>query len=134
MLYPDFVSTLADGERVREHSLAEHQRVKEDLYALDKMSISDPNFDVQLKRVMAQLSDHMKEEEQDILPKYCSQKSRADLDSMGSKFEKAKHMVPSHPHPRAPNKPPMDIVAGILAMPLDKIYDAFRSFPKQREV
>ena len=36
-------------------------------------------------------------------------------------------------HPNAPNKPPFESLAGLMAAPLDKLKDAFASFPSDEE-
>ena len=37
-------------------------------------------------------------------------------------------------HPSAPNKPPFETLAGFLAAPIDKLLDAFTSFPNSDEM
>jgi hypothetical protein len=41
--------------------------------------------------------------------------------------------VPSRSHPRAPNRPPFETLAGLLATPIDRLGDLFRKFPKEKE-
>lgn len=36
-------------------------------------------------------------------------------------------------HPSAPNKPPFETLAGLLAAPIDKLRDAFSNFPSEGE-
>jgi hypothetical protein len=35
-------------------------------------------------------------------------------------------------HPNAPNKPPFETVAGLMAAPLDKLRDLFEKFPQNK--
>jgi hypothetical protein len=49
---------------------------------------------------------------------------------MSSSFKRTKMFVPTRSHPMAPDKPPFETVAGLMAAPLDKIGDMFRKFPK----
>ena len=37
-------------------------------------------------------------------------------------------------HPDAPNKPPFETFVGFLAAPIDRLIDAFASFPKEEEM
>ena len=37
--------------------------------------------------------------------------------------------IPTRSHPSAPDKPPFEAVAGLLAAPIDHLRDIFRSFP-----
>jgi hypothetical protein len=46
---------------------------------------------------------------------------------MGQAMEKAKALAPTHPHPKAPNEPPGNIVAGLGAAVIDKVRDAAKA-------
>jgi len=35
-------------------------------------------------------------------------------------------------HPNAPNKPPFETVAGLMAAPIDKLRDLFEKFPQTK--
>lgn len=37
-------------------------------------------------------------------------------------------------HPNAPNKPPFETLVGLMTAPVDKLLDAFESFPKEKEM
>lgn len=37
-------------------------------------------------------------------------------------------------HPGAPDKPPFETVAGLLAAPLDKLRDVFSKFPTEEQL
>jgi hypothetical protein len=50
--------------------------------------------------------------------------------SLGDKFERMKMFVPTRAHPSAPNKPPFETLVGLLTMPVDKLRDLFKDFPK----
>ncbi|KXZ54855.1 hypothetical protein GPECTOR_4g927 [Gonium pectorale] len=51
----------------------------------------------------------------------------ADLLSyLGSKFESAKAHAVTRPHPWAPNKPPLNVVANMATAPLDGLADMWR--------
>ena len=36
-------------------------------------------------------------------------------------------------HPSAPNKPPFETLAGLMAAPMDKLKDIFSKFPSDQE-
>lgn len=44
-------------------------------------------------------------------------------------FYVLKHLF--RPHPSAPNKPPFETLAGLMAAPIDKLKDAFSKFPTE---
>jgi hypothetical protein len=114
-----------------DNSRAEHDEVKNALYELDHMHVAQDDFDQQLDRVMAPLMQHMAEEEQSILPQLAQSCWERELVELGDQFQSVKSKLPTHPHPYAPNRPPMETVVAYLTAPLDKAFDAMvRDFPE----
>lgn len=128
VLYPAIENTLKDeGKKLADMSRAEHAEVKNKLYAVDRMSSGDPNLEPQLTATMEALETHMDEEENDILPKFENATDVDTLQSLGGKFDAAKKVVPTRPHPWAPDKPLMESLIGLAAKPVDKLKDAARA-------
>ena len=88
--------------RVVDHGIHEHQRLKEDLAKLDKLTVEDAEFDATVQRVWADLSHHIKDEESKILPKLDSMCTARELADLGVKFTEMKSISPSRPHPMGP--------------------------------
>lgn len=80
---------------------------------------------------MKDLDEHIEEEEKDDLPYLELALDASDSRSMANSFERTKAFVPTRSHPWAPNRPPFETVAGLLAAPIDRLADLFRSFPGQ---
>lgn len=80
---------------------------------------------------MDDLSQHIKEEENDDLPALDKSLSGDDAASMAKSFGRTKAFVPSRSHPSAPSKPPFETVAGLLAAPIDHLADFLRKFPDE---
>jgi len=57
---------------------------------------------------------------------------RDQLAELGKLMQKAKKMAPTHPHPRAPDEPPGNILAGGLAAILDRGRDAVKGLVASR--
>jgi hypothetical protein len=93
------------------------------------MKPTDPDFESTLKSLMSDLSQHIKEEESTDLPKLEDAISEAESEKLSKSFGRTKMFVPSRSHPSAPDKPPFETVAGLLAAPLDHLSDLFRSWP-----
>jgi hypothetical protein len=55
--------------------------------------------------------------------------SSEDSKRLAESFSRIKVFAPSRCHPMAPNKPPFDAVAGLIAAPLDYLGDLLRRFP-----
>jgi hypothetical protein len=92
---------------------------------------TDPEFEPTLKSLMDDLSKHIKEEEEDDLPKLEKAIDESASESIANSFERTKMFVPTKSHPSAPDKPPFETVAGLMAAPLDRLQDMFRNFPKK---
>jgi len=118
---------LADEDR------ADHQFVKENLYKLEGMEVGTPAYDQLLKEVMDHLHKHNDSEEQKDLPLLFEKLGAAGAKDAAAQFKRTKKFAPTHPHPMAPNKPPFETLAGLMAAPLDKLKDAFLQFPSAEE-
>lgn len=127
-LYPALEKIAISGKVLADHLRAEHQIVKEGLYELDKMSVKDVGYNEKLEKVMQELEHHMREEEEEDLRELASKVSEGDLKKLGRKFDGAKKVVPTRPHPSAPVQPSLEVLAGVLTAPIDKMRDMARSF------
>jgi hemerythrin superfamily protein len=126
-LYPALQK--AAGKRAVDEALSEHQEVKEALAQLDRMRPQDPHYDERVHQVMQNVTHHAKEEERDMLPKLRKALSRKELEHLGEQMKLAKRVAPTRPHPKAPNEPPGNVVAGLVAGPLDRVRDTLTRRP-----
>lgn len=78
---------------------------------------------------MADLSQHIKEEESQDLPALESAIPSGDSAKMAKSFERTKMFVPTRSHPNAPARPPFETVVGLMTAPIDRLADMFRKFP-----
>ena len=124
ILYPGIRSVLPDGDSLADEAIDEHKEVKELLADLDRMDPSDSDFDTKVRRVIEDVRHHAEEEEREMFPKLRAAVSKKRLDEMGKAMERAKSAAPTRPHPRAPARPPGNLVAGPLAAVVDRVRDA----------
>ncbi|ATB31502.1 hemerythrin domain-containing protein [Melittangium boletus] len=108
-------------------ALEEHHVVKWTLKELEGMSAEDERFDAKVTVLIENIRHHVKEEEGDLFPKLEKLMGKAELEALGEALEQAKKTVPTHPHPKSPDSPPGNLVAGVLAKILDAGRDAARS-------
>ena len=104
-------------------------QVKEQLKKFQNLKPSDSQFTPTLKALMNDLSQHIKEEEADDLPKLEEVLSQEESEKYSTSFGRTKMFVPSRSHPSAPDKPPYETVVGLLAAPIDHLSDIFRKWP-----
>ncbi|KAF8154446.1 hypothetical protein B0H34DRAFT_716517 [Crassisporium funariophilum] len=124
----------AEGKKLADEDRADHQYVKNQLYALEKLSAGTPEHAATLKDVMDHLHPHNDSEETHDLPLLEKAIGQASSMEAAGSFRRTKKFVPTRSHPSAPNKPPFETLAGLMAAPMDKLKDVFAKFPKEEEV
>ncbi|KAJ5608497.1 hypothetical protein N7537_005116 [Penicillium hordei] len=129
VVYPAFEKYVSGGVDLANKDRQEHQSVKEQLKKFQNLKPSDSQFTPTLKALMNDLSQHIKEEETDDLPKLEEVVSQEDSEKYATSFGRTKMFVPSRSHPSAPDKPPYETVVGLLAAPIDHLSDIFRKWP-----
>ena len=127
ILYPMMRKVDPQQSGLVDHSLEEHQEVKELLAKIDGKPANDPEVRQLMGKLKSSVEEHVEEEEGKLFPALRNHVKQDELMSLGEKMAKAKATAPTHPHPNAPNTPPGNIVMGPLAALADKVRDALRS-------
>src|SRR3989441_8303254 len=107
-------------------SLEEHHVVKWTLSELEKMDPEDERFDAKFKVLTERVRHHGEEEQDYLFPKARRLLGKDFLEELGEQMEKAKKIAPTRPHPRAPDQPPGNLVAGTVAAVMDRAKDMVR--------
>ena len=108
-------------------SLEEHHVVKWTLSELEKMKPEDERFDAKFTVLMESVRHHVEEEQDELFPKVRRLLGQDLLEELGERREKAKAFAPTRPHPRAPDQPPGNLVAGTMSAVMDRAKDMVRS-------
>ncbi|KAL7271329.1 hypothetical protein RUND412_005922 [Rhizina undulata] len=112
-----------------------YPHLKRILAIFQNLPATSPDFQPFLEYLYTTLKAHMAEKEISDLPTLeavlNSPEVRQQSANMAKSFEKTKMFVLSRSHPGAPDKPPFETVAGLLAAPIDRLADLFRKFPKE---
>jgi hemerythrin superfamily protein len=119
--------TLKEAADTVLESLEEHHVVKWTLSELEKMSPEDERYEAKFTVLMESVRHHVEEEEEELFPKVRRLLDARLLDQLGERMEKAKKLAPTRPHPRAPDQPPGNLVAGTVAAVMDRAKDTVRS-------
>ena len=126
-LYPELRSAAdAQGQQLSDHSLEEHQQVREMLSAVDGKDVRDESVYSTLSRCISAVTSHVAEEEQEIFPLLRQSCSPERLNELGQEMTAALAMAPTHPHPTTPNSKVGATVAGAVTGVMDKARDAIR--------
>jgi hemerythrin superfamily protein len=126
VFYPDVKRRVPGSKRLVDHGLDEHQELKETLARLQRMSPDSPEFDAIMRKVIVDVTDHVKEEERELFPKVRKAMSKQELTDMAALMRTAKRAAPTRPHPLAPSTPPGNVIVGAAAALVDKARDAVR--------
>jgi len=117
---------LKDAAETVLESLEEHHVVKWTLSELEKMSPEDERYDAKFMVLMESVRHHVEEERKELFPKARRLLGADVLDQLGKQIQKAKKFAPTRPHPRAPDQPPGNLVAGTVAAVMDRARDLLR--------
>jgi hemerythrin-like domain-containing protein len=123
VFYPVARATVPGTEEVVLESLEEHHIVKWVLSEVDGMDPADERFEAKMTVLIENVRHHVKEEEQEFFPKVRAELDRRALTEVGKAMEVARDRAPTHPHPRSPDTPPGNLVAGAGASMVDRISD-----------
>lgn len=135
VVYPLFEKKLGEeGKKMADKDRTEHREVKVLLARVGNLSVGAPEHENVLSKVNDVLAEHMKGEEEHDLPLLESKLQTEESYNAEREFQRTKALAPTRPHPTAPDKPPYEILAGFLALPMDKIKDLFSKFPTEEEI
>jgi hemerythrin superfamily protein len=107
-------------------SLEEHHVVKWLLSELDGMSPKEERFDAKVTVLIENVRHHVEEEEQEMFPRVRQMLSRSDLQELGEALANAKKIAPTRPHPKAPDEPPFNAIASVVAGLIDRAHETGR--------
>ena len=130
VFYPAVREAVPDTEDEVLESLEEHHIVKWTLAELDGMDPEHERFVAKMTVLIESVRHHVEEEENELFPEVREALTRKQLAELGDAMAEAKKRAPTRPHPRAPDTPPGNLVAGAGAALLDKARDAVGSARK----
>jgi hemerythrin superfamily protein len=114
-------------------ALEEHHVAKWTLKELENLPPEAERFDAKVKVLMENIRTHVAEEENDLFPLVRKAFTPRELKDMAEALTLARKAAPTRPHPRAPDTPPGNLVAGAMAAVLDLGKDAVRAARRKAE-
>ncbi|GAB3441972.1 hemerythrin domain-containing protein [Actinophytocola sediminis] len=124
VLYPAVRRLLPDGDAVADHELAAHARNEQTMKRLQQTDAATPWFDELVIRLVSDVRAHLRAEEHDVLPRLHAASAPDALTALGRRFELARKVSPTRPHPGAPATPPANRVTGPGMALVDRVRDA----------
>ncbi|TQJ91264.1 hemerythrin domain-containing protein [Streptomyces sp. SLBN-31] len=94
------------------------------LAALEKMDVTDAEFDAELAKFEQAVVEHAEHEEQEEFPAVRAGCTEEQLRKMGQRLQTVEKMAPTHPHPTAAGSPKAQWMTGPFASMVDRAKDA----------
>ena len=123
VFYPAIRAEVEDLTDEVLESLEEHHVVKWLCSELERMDPDDERFDAKMTVLIENVRHHVREEEAELFPAVRQSLSRKRLADIGEQLDKARPGAVTHPHPRAPDTPPANLVVGVVAGAIDRVRD-----------
>ena len=123
LVYPVIRARVEGGGELADHAIEEHQQVKRALADIEKLDVGSDELDVRMRQLIADVRGHVQQEEGELLPKLEAAVDAARLDQLGELMEKAKGLLPTHPHPWVPGTATAQLLAGPWASIADRMRD-----------
>jgi hemerythrin-like domain-containing protein len=113
-----------DGEQVADQAIGQEQEAKKILDQLDKLDVSDEQFERLLTGFIADAREHISFEENRAWPMLRAGITQERARELGEKLAKAKETAPTRPHPHTPPDEGVLKTAGPAAAAADRVRDA----------
>ncbi len=123
VFYPEIRRLVPDQGDCTLESLEEHHIVKWVLSELEGLDPEHERFQAKVTVLIELVRHHVEEEETELFPAVREALGRKQLQEIGQSLDQAKKVAPTRPHPRAPEEPPANIVAGAAAGAMDRARD-----------
>lgn len=123
VLWPVIRRVLPDGEQLTLTIEQGHQEINQLFTALER---SDPDSHEHRRlwsRISALLSQDVRDEEDELLPKLQAALPRTRLIALGAAWEAVRRTAPTRPHPVVARRPPGNVVAALPLTAIDRSRD-----------
>ena len=131
LFYPAAREALAGNDDIDStvfEALEEHHAVKVLLSEIEKVPPTHERFDAKVTVVIENVRHHIEEEETDLFPMVREAMTVQQLEELGQQMEEAKKVVPTRPHPLAPDQPPANVLLGLPVAMLDRAFTTGKEF------
>ena len=122
-VYPVISKKVDGGNDLVEHEIDEHTQAEKLMKQMDGMDAEDPQLGVLMGQLKSAIQEHIREEEGEAFPKLRQATSKDELEKLGTVVQALKKIVPTHPHPMAPDHPPFNALLAPGAGLVDRVRD-----------
>ncbi|MFF9035468.1 hemerythrin domain-containing protein [Streptomyces sp. NPDC014892] len=122
VLWPLLRRVSADGQALTARVEQEHQEINELIAQVEK-SPDDPRRSAWIRRAFALISEDIRDEEDELLPRMRDALGDRRLRQIGAAWEAVRAGAPTHPHPAVPRRPPGNVLSGPPLSVFDRLRD-----------
>jgi hemerythrin superfamily protein len=126
VVYPALRRYVDGGDDLADMRIKEQAAAEELLSKMEKAGVESADFPAMFAKLRTEVLAHAEAEESSVFPELSSSVNTDELRTMGKRYDMAKKVAPTHPHPHAPDTPPGNIVMGPVAAIIDRVRDAVR--------
>jgi hemerythrin superfamily protein len=120
-VYPKVKDKVSEEEA--ERAKQEHAEAEKTMKRLEKLDADDAAFEQEMRTLMAEIREHVAEEEGEMFPRMREVMTPEELLDLGKRVESIKAMAPTRPHPSVPNDPGKRMAVGPVAGLFDRLRD-----------
>jgi hemerythrin-like domain-containing protein len=122
-VYPMMAKKIEGGKELVETEIDEHSKAEKIMKDLDGLDANDPALGVLMGQLKAAILQHIQEEEGEAFPKFRQVTSDEEREKLGTVVQGLKKVLPTHPHPMAPDHPPFNALLSPGAALVDRARD-----------
>jgi len=93
VVYPVLGSSVDGGRQMRSHAEDEHGEVKQEMLKLEKLGYDSPEADLCMQKMIQGVTEHVSEEEGEVLPAMRSQLTEERMTAIGEEAMEAKEAL-----------------------------------------
>ncbi|MBO1335695.1 hemerythrin domain-containing protein [Streptomyces sp. VRA16 Mangrove soil] len=105
-LYPAVRRHVPGGDALADREIKDHAEVEKILKRIEQLPPDAETFDELVATLQAEVSEHVRDEENNLFPCLRESCNDQELLDLGDKIRSAKKTAPTRPHPHAPSTPP----------------------------
>ena len=121
VVYPRVKEKVSEEEA--ERAKREHAEAEETMKRLEKMDSDDPRFEAEIRTLMAEIREHVAEEEGQMFPHMRTVFTDEELVDMKRRVEAVKKLAPTRAHPHVPNNALPRLAGGPVVGLFDRLRD-----------
>jgi len=122
-VYPLMAKKIEGGRELVDDEINEHSMAEKLMKDLDGLDADNPKFEVLMGQLKAAILQHVQEEEGVAFPKFREATTDDEREKLGTVVQGLKKIVPTHPHPMAPDHPPFNALLAPGAALVDRVRD-----------